>query len=420
MIEVPIDYVAPGDVLGKYHTFRKYEMGMNSSVNLERGYRITERVIRKLKNEYHVKYVSIEDPSPELVDVSYVEPFDEGERQQGISTIIRTMVRMKTSRVLDLRVFGPVVEDILRNVFNILKNGKGSFKSLSNTFQRVQSHDVYTWEHSVNTAIYAAVIALSIPQAFPASTSATVRRTSRLESLIIGMLLHDIGKLRIPESVLNKPGALDEAERELVRRHPNDGLAYYREVNRELEKEGLPSIPASLMSACTVHHQAYDGTGYPALRSPDGEVRPLRAGEIPIVGRIAAVADIFDAVSSGRPFRAPFHPVDAIQILRAESGRKLDPELVEGFILHLYPFPVGSTVVLTTHELAVVTGYRGDNRFEPIVRPIMRKVRKDGKEAVIRLPWTQQQNIALTAEARVKILVNKDIYETTDRYHEQV
>ena len=419
MIEVPIDYVTPGDILGKYHAFRKFEMGMSSSVDLERGYCITERVIRKLKYEYRVQYLFIEDPSPELKNVSYIEPYDEAERQQGITTVVHSMNRMKRSKVLDLREFGPVVEDILRNVHNILKNGKGSFKILSNTFQNVQSHDFYTWEHSVNTAIYAAVIALTVPYVFESvGITYSIGRTSRLESLVINMLLHDIGKVKIPEAILNKPERLDAAELGLMKKHPAYGIGYIREVNRELEKSGLPWIPSYLMQACMVHHQAYDGSGYPPLKAPDGDVRSLAAKEIPVIGRIAAVADIYDAVSSSRPFRSPFHPLDAIRILRFEAGKKLDPELVEAFIKNIYPFPVGATVILSTQELAVVIGYQNENKFEPIVRPIMKKVRRDGKEEIVRLPWMQQQNFAITPDSKIKIQVNPDIYKLRDDYYQ--
>jgi len=419
MIEVPIDYVTPGDILGKYHAFRKFEMGMSSSVDLERGYCITERVIRKLKYEYRVQYLFIEDPSPELKNVSYIEPYDEAERQQGITTVVHSMNRMKRSKVLDLREFGPVVEDILRNVHNILKNGKGSFKILSNTFQNVQSHDFYTWEHSVNTAIYAAVIALTVPYVFESvGITYSIGRTSRLESLVINMLLHDIGKVKIPEAILNKPERLDAAELGLMKKHPAYGIGYIREVNRELEKSGLPWIPSYLMQACMVHHQAYDGSGYPPLKAPDGDVRSLAAKEIPVIGRIAAVADIYDAVSSSRPFRSPFHPIDAIRILRFEAGKKLDPELVEAFIKNIYPFPVGATVILSTQELAVVIGYQNENKLEPIVRPIMKKVKRDGKEEIVRLPWMQQQNFAITPDSKIKIQVNPDIYKLRDDYYQ--
>lgn len=416
MIEVPIDYVAPGDVLGKYHTFRKHEEGMSSTVDLVRGYRLTEKVIRKLRDEYRVQYLYIEEPTPEMKDVTFIESYSEPERQQGIVTIIHSMNRLKSTKVMDLKVIGAVVEDIIRNVFSILQNGKGSFKVLSNTFLKVQSHDFYTWEHSVNTAIYAAILALSVPGIFdsPRSTEYSIGRTSRLETLVINMLLHDIGKVKIPEAVLNKSEKLEPSELELIRKHPYLGVAYLREVNEECEKNGLPWIPSYYMQACLMHHQAFDGTGYPAVRANSGsEVRQLAGTEIPVIGRIAAVADIYDAVTSSRPFRNPFHPVDAIRILRNEKGRKLDPDLAEAFAKVIYPFPIGSTVVLTTQELAVVMGYADEDKFQPIVKPIMKKVRRDGREHVERLAWVLQ-SVTITPTSKIQIVVNKDIYQLED------
>ena len=338
-------------------------------------------------------------------------------RQQGISTIIHNMKRVRTSKILDLRIFGAVVEDILQNVYNILKNGKGSFKLLSNTFEKVQSHDFYTWEHSVNTAIYAAILALSVPRVFESmGMSYSIGRTSRLETLVMNMILHDLGKVKIPEAVLNKRGRLDESELEVMKKHPMYGIAFIREINEELEKSGLPWVPSYYMQACLTHHQAYDGSGYPPLRTKDGDVRLLSGPEIPLIGRIAAVADIYDAVSSTRPFRSPFHPVDAIRILRLQKGRRLDPELTEAFIQNIYPFPIGSTVVLSTKELSVVVGYENDDKFRPLVKPIMKKVAKNSREEVVRLPWTQQKNIAITPDSKIKILVNKEIYQLQDDY----
>jgi hypothetical protein len=146
-----------------------------------------------------------------------------------------------------------------------------------------------------------------------------------------------------------------------------------------------------------------------------GDVRQLAGEEIPVIGRIAAVADIYDAVSSSRPFRNPFHPVDAIRILRREKGRRLDPELAEAFARIIYPFPIGSTVILTTQELAVVLGYADEDKFQPVVKPIMRKIRKNGREEVERLPWVQQ-SLTITSNSKIQIVVNKDIYELEDTH----
>ena len=165
-----------------------------------------------------------------------------------------------------------------------------------------------------------------------------------------------------------------------------------------MREERPPVDPLVLHAGVPAAPPGVRRTGYPPLRTDGGEVRQLAGEEIPLIGRIAAVADIYDAVSSSRPFRNPFHPVDAIRILRIEKGKKLDPELAEAFAKVIYPFPIGSTVVLTTQELAVVMGYADEDKFQPIVKPIMKKVRNNGREEVVRLPWAAQQGFTITPE----------------------
>jgi putative nucleotidyltransferase with HDIG domain len=128
-----------------------------------------------------------------------------------------------------------------------------------------------------------------------------------------GALLHDIGKMAIPDSVLLKPGALNEEEWEMMRRHPQlafDMLAPIVYLRAALD------IPYC-------HHERWDGSGYP---------RGLRAEEIPRAARIFAVADVWDALTSDRPYRAAWPPEKVREYLAAESSRLFDPAVVQGFL----------------------------------------------------------------------------------------
>jgi len=171
----------------------------------------------------------------------------------------------------------------------------------------------------------------------------------------------------------------------------------------------MPLIPAYFKRACLLHHQAYDGTGYPSLRNGIEEIKPYSGSQIPIIARIAAVADVYDAVTSPRAWRLPYHPIAAAKILQKESGKKLDPIITEAFLEKLCPFPEGSTVMLSTGELAVVMGYADGDKTNPIVKPYMRKTYKDGKEVIIRLPY--RENIEILPESKIKIIINKNLYE---------
>lgn len=127
--------------------------------------------------------------------------------------------------------------------------------------------------------------------------------------------LHDVGKLTVPESVLMKPGPLTAAERVLVERHAADG-------HRILSGRPQPLADLAASIAFT-HHEHWDGSGYP---------RRLRGREIPLEGRIAAVADVFDALTSDRPYRSALSIEDALELMAAGAGSHFEPTLLRRFL----------------------------------------------------------------------------------------
>jgi putative nucleotidyltransferase with HDIG domain len=136
---------------------------------------------------------------------------------------------------------------------------------------------------------------------------------TELEHVRRGTLLHDIGKMGIPDAILLKPGKLTQEEWGIMRRHPV--LAY----------EMLSSI-AYLRQALDIphyHHESWDGSGY-----PDG----LKGEQIPLYARIFAVVDVYDALTNNRPYRPAWTTEQAIQYIREESGKHFDPAIVEAFL----------------------------------------------------------------------------------------
>jgi len=128
-----------------------------------------------------------------------------------------------------------------------------------------------------------------------------------------GALLHDLGKLGIPDSILNKPDRLTDEEMELMRRHP--ALAYELLMPIEFLRPAL-DIPYC-------HHERWDGSGYP---------RGLKADEIPLSARVFAVSDVFDALTSDRPYRAAWPKDKATEYIRERAGKEFDPRVVEAFL----------------------------------------------------------------------------------------
>ena len=414
MVELPIDFIRSGDILGKNYCFKKFSGGMSSTVDLMNGYKLTDKVLRKLITEYNVQCLCINDPSEDDRVVEFDEGFDEVARQKIISNFHECVSNIETNKVIDMKELQKIVYDIIENVSSSIKNGKGSFRTLSTTFFKVKSHDSYTWEHSVNTAIYAAIIGLSVPEILDETRHPKFPTSfTKPENLAFNMLLHDVGKIRIPLDVLNKNGRLTDEEFSKIQRHPYDGFVYLRKLNEQLQSNRMTPIPSYFMRGCLLHHQAYDGTGYPAFKAGNGELKTMTGKGIPIIGRIAAVADFYDALTSNRPYRLPFHPAEALKIILNERNRKLDSEIANILTKKIFPFPKGSTVMLSTGELAAVIDYTDRIGFFPVVRPFLKKIRQGGRERIIRLE--NRDPIKITSDSKVGIVINKQLYHATER-----
>jgi HD-GYP domain-containing protein (c-di-GMP phosphodiesterase class II) len=145
-----------------------------------------------------------------------------------------------------------------------------------------------------------------------------------IEKLFAFAPLHDVGKLAIPDSILLKPGKLDDEEFELMKTHTLRGQELVDELIADFglgEMEGV----AMLRNITMYHHEAVNGSGYPI---------GLKASEIPIEARIIAVADVFDALTSKRPYKAAWKNEEAYEMLRQMAGTKLDPECIEALNKH--------------------------------------------------------------------------------------
>jgi putative nucleotidyltransferase with HDIG domain len=165
----------------------------------------------------------------------------------------------------------------------------------------LEARDPYTHGHSRRVARHAERIAREM--GLSRQEVAEVRAAA---------LVHDVGKINVPRSILNKPGRLTDQEFALVKRHPGDGAAMVAEL-------GAPQLTAIVRH----HHERMDGTGY-----PDG----VASDDIPVGARIIAVADTFDAITSTRPYRKPRTHRQAIAALQREAGTQLDPVAVTAFV----------------------------------------------------------------------------------------
>lgn len=174
--------------------------------------------------------------------------------------------------------------------------------TLENFMAALDLRDVETYGHSKTVARYSHVLA----------EAAGIHDPGGLDSIRKGALLHDAGKMAIPDSILKKPGPLGPKEWEVIRRHPALGYGLVRDVKFVREVGDI----------ILCHHERYDGKGYP---------KGLKGEAIPLEARIFAVADTLDAVTSHRPYRAPRDFRTARRELEANAGRQFDPRVVDVF-----------------------------------------------------------------------------------------
>jgi putative nucleotidyltransferase with HDIG domain len=226
----------------------------------------------------------------------------------------------------------PLVDEINASV---LRN-PGALLSLG----RIKQADTYTFQHCVS--VCALLVSFSHAMGLDAAS---------VQEAGLGGLLHDVGKMRVPTEVLNKPGRLTEEEFTIMKSHAA--------VSREL-LVGIPGISETVIRIASEHHEKMGGCGYPFGLTSDQISQP---------GRMAAIVDVYDALTSNRVYHKGMEPSDALKKLLEWSGDHLDGDLVQLFIRALGIYPVGSLVRLSDGKLAVVV-----EQQEDLLRPTVRVV----------------------------------------------
>ncbi|NVI84632.1 HD-GYP domain-containing protein [Janthinobacterium sp. BJB401] len=205
---------------------------------------------------------------------------------------------------------------------------------------RLKTADNYTYMHSVAVCALMTALARELGLA-----------PEQVRSVGLAGLLHDIGKMAVPSAILNKPGSLSEAEFSSVRAHPAAGHRMLREVGE---------IDPVALDVCLHHHEKLDGSGY-----PEG----LRGEEVSLFARMGAICDVYDAITSNRPYKQGWCPADSLRRMAAWRGGHLDAQLFAAFVKCLGIYPLGTLVRLQSERLAVVVGQAPG---KPLTAPTVR------------------------------------------------
>ncbi len=251
-------------------------------------------------------------------------------QQQAVECVKKVYRNIDEGKSPDLAATEEVVDQMIKHITH--------HPNVLFTLSKLQDFDEYTFMHSVNVSTFSLIIGKALHYT-----------QNELKKLGVGALFHDVGKTRVGKEILDKPGELEPDELKMIQRHPVFSVELLREV---------PGMKLESMQVALEHHERISGKGYP---------RGLKGREISPFGRIAAIADVYDAMTTDRTYQKKLLPYAAVSRIYGMTKEHFDSALVERFIARIGVYPVGTVVVLSSGEIGVVTEIHIDHLLTPIV-----------------------------------------------------
>ncbi|MBE0416155.1 MAG: HD-GYP domain-containing protein [Coriobacteriia bacterium] len=249
----------------------------------------------------------------------------------GVEAMRDVETQAKLGKIFETEPLQNVVSSLLDNLFRDPAAVLG--------LTAIKGHDDYTLNHSINVCILALSLGASL-----------TLDTASLRSLGLSALLYDLGKVRIPEDILNKQGPLTTDEWHIVKSHAEEGADLLKRIQLV---DQMPMVVAF------EHHQRHDLQGYPA--PPAGQEQHL-------FSKVVALCDAYDAMTTRRPFRREIRPDKALAVLMQGRGKAYDPNLTKALVAMLGIYPMGAVVVLDDGCTAVVFRVNNDDLLHPRVK----------------------------------------------------
>jgi HD-GYP domain-containing protein (c-di-GMP phosphodiesterase class II) len=353
MQQINLADLREGMILGS--TIRNY----NGEVLLQAGVELNEKYIGILR-KLGIPVVAVRDEGtpaefPEIRDVVKTST-----RQAAVSQIKNVLLEAKESGRLVIEpqslydTVGAFTEQLLGNqhlIFNLID---------------LRTQDDYTFAHSVNVCILALMTGITLGY-----------NKNELADLGVGALLHDLGKIKVPDEILNKPAHLTKAEFDLMKQHTVYGYDLIKNAGNLDDIHALIALQ---------HHENYDGSGYPA---------GLVGSQIHELAQVVAIADRFDAITANRVYRKPFKPIEAFAMCEAASNYYVKETIVRAFIYNIAAYPANTVVELNNGMIGVTTDTPKGSSLYPMV-----KVYYDEKKRPLATPF----DLALYKSKRVFVV----------------
>lgn len=251
-------------------------------------------------------------------------------RNQAIQQVKKSMLRYKNITKRDIQSLVGYVEEMIQELLE--------HKDFVLALSHIRAVDDYTYGHSVNVGVLALMVGIDLGLS-----------KRQLKCLGTGAIMHDIGKIKIPDSILKKPGKLTHEEYEQVKLHTEYGYEMLIQTD----------LPQEVAEIARHHHEKYDGTGY---------AHGISGADIPLFARIVAVADVYDAMSNDRIYKRRYTHSRVFCELLSERGKQFDSEIMDCFLNHIYRYPLGTGVVLNTGHRGIVISLNPHLPESPVVR----------------------------------------------------
>ena len=330
--------VVSGDVVGK-----NGEIILPSGVDLSVIEDSIDSLIVKMK-KHNIRSVPVSAPHKltereieSIVDNVYSEN-DQLISKDKARTIIKNIDTLFQMTNQDDKIPPEIITSIY-NMSDDLTVDLMSNSSAILSLAKVREADEYTFVHSFNVSVLTGFLGSRL---YP-------NNKDIVHTLVLGGLLHDIGKAHIPPEILQKPGRLTPEEFEVMQRHPELGVMLA--VRSGITDDKVISIIGG-------HHEKFNGNGYPAGQ---------RGASIPEVARVTAVADVFDALTATRVYKGPMSSKDAVNIIMSDTGKFFDPAVSREMLLIIGLYPPGSLVSLSDGRVGVVVSGGGRDLVRPLV-----------------------------------------------------